>query len=143
MKKPMSAALKKIFAGKETPKEEAKEKRVAKKMAPKAPKKMYEELERKYEPGVHKDKKGGSTTKKMAMGGRTDPRRSYGMGPGMAAMMGNGSRVALPGTPDAPPPRSAMGAAMGRLGSGMAKGGGVEARAKGPAQNVSMKKKYV
>jgi hypothetical protein len=102
-----------------------------------APKKM-----REYEKKEHKEmgfKTGGAVTKKMAMGGRTDPRRSYGMGPGMAAMMGNGSRVALPGTPDAPPPRSAM----GRLGSGMAKGGGVESKGKTQGKSVSMKKKYV
>lgn len=45
-----------IFKGKETPKEEAAERRYA------GSKKRYEELERKYEPGVH----GG---KKMAKGG--------------------------------------------------------------------------
>jgi hypothetical protein len=47
-----------IFKGKETPKEEAAERRYA------GSKKRYEELERKYEPGVHKDK-----GKKMAKGG--------------------------------------------------------------------------
>lgn len=121
MKKPMSASLKKIFAGKETPKEEAREKRVAMKMAPKAPKKMYEKLEREYEPGVHKDKKGykAGGTIRMADGG-LNPRMSRGFGPGISAGMGRGT-----------------GSVPGAM---MAKGGGVESKAKNPAKMVKMAK---
>jgi hypothetical protein len=116
----MKKNLSKIFAGKETPKEEAAERRAAKKMAPKAPKRMYEKLERKYEPGVHKDEKGykAGGAIRMANGG-LNPRMSRGFGPGIAAGMGRGS-----------------GSVPGAM---MAKGGGVESK-KNPPKMVKMAK---
>jgi hypothetical protein len=131
--------FKKLFKGKETESEELKEGRAIKsgKMTPeqyaKGEKMEKANKANKAKPKAKGYKAGGAVTKKMAMGGRADPRRSYGRGPGMAAMMGDGSRATLPGGPTVPPPARSM----------MAKGGGVESKGKTQGNSVSMKKKYI
>jgi hypothetical protein len=130
--------FKKLFKGKETESEELKEGRAIKsgKMTPEQyakGEKMEKAKAKKAKPKAKGYKAGGAVTKKMAMGGRADPRRSYGRGPGMAAMMGDGSRATLPGGPTVPPPARSM----------MAKGGGVESKGKTQGNSVSMKKKYI
>lgn len=117
--------FKKLFKGKETESEELKEGRAIKsgKMTPEQyakGEKMEKAKAKKAKPKAKGYKAGG--TVRMADGG-LNPRMSRGFGPGIAAGMGR-SAGNVPG-------------AM------MAKGGGVEAKAKGSAKSVSMKKKYI
>jgi hypothetical protein len=107
--------LKKLFKGKETYKEELKEGRAIKsgKITPEQYAKG-EEMEKSKPKGY---KAGGAI--RMANGG-LNPRMSRGFGPGIAAGMGRGS-----------------GSVPGAM---MAKGGGVEAKAKNPAKMVKMAK---
>ena len=115
--------FRKLFKGKETESEELKEGRAIKsgKMTPEQYAKGEKmEKAKKAKPKAKGYKAGG--TVRMADGGM-DPRMSRGFGPGIAVGMGR-SAGNVPG-------------AM------MAKGGGVEAKAKGSAKSGSMKKKYI
>lgn len=93
------------------------------------------------------ESKGCGPTKKMANGGmargRPDGDRMMPRGRPFndGAMGAMPPRRAIPGMPVGRMPPAALGAALGGMGAGMKKGGGVESKGKTQGTNISMKKK--